>query len=83
MHAKKTVGAGDDYLVHIAQLRHWQHVQMQFATGIAFGLRIEAVSLWMLAADQHCQALHGRHLDKLIDRNGASELLANRQQQTR
>ncbi|MCY1414252.1 hypothetical protein D3C76_1054320 [compost metagenome] len=81
MHAEKTVGPGDDHLVHVAQLRHWQNLQTQFAAGIAFGLRIEAEQLCLLTADQRGQALHRRHLDKPVDRNAAAELFANSQQE--
>ncbi|MNJ32286.1 hypothetical protein D3C77_269480 [compost metagenome] len=79
MNAKKAVGAGDNDLVHIAQLRQWPDAQLQRAAGVAFGLRVEAAADRCIGADQLREALQGRPLDKAVDRDAASELFAYRQ----
>ncbi|MNZ34407.1 hypothetical protein D3C78_517810 [compost metagenome] len=83
MNTEEAIGAGDNHLVHIAQSRQWLNDQLQLTTGIAFGPGIESAADRCLRADQLREALHGRHLDKAVDRDTAAELFAHLQQQAR
>ncbi|MNY55520.1 hypothetical protein D3C86_1915060 [compost metagenome] len=82
MHTDKTVGAGDDDLVHIAHGTYRQRLHIQLAEGVGHGPFAQHC-LRAAATNQCRQFADGRLFDEAVDRDAAPEFLTQSQEHAR